>query len=450
MIKVELSNTQSLAWRYLEDDSTEEIIYGGGAGGGKSFLLSAWHIYRRTKYPRTRGMIGRAKISTLEQSTLVTLFKVASLMGYKPDIHYKYNQQKNIIKWRNGSVTILKDLFFYPSDPEYTSLGSTEYTDVCIDEVTEIKEKAYEIVNSRIRWMLKEYGLIPKILCTCNPSPNWVRDRFVMDDYGNKINLPKHTKFIRSLVSDNPDRDFVKSYTNQLSKLNEYDKNRLLYGDWMSKEKVNNPFAYSFNRSCIRDDINYNDNIPIIISIDFNINPFVCLVFQHFYKEGYEHVHIVDEIILDSGSIPSMCEEIKKRYENKLMTMRITGDYSGMRRDISNKDTAHYYTQIQRILGISNRQIITPVNPHHEKSRQDVNYFLSRFKNFYIKSTCKNIIFDLENVECDINGKIIKERREYKEQRSDALDCFRYFVNAFMLEWIKRTQKMEKLNINTL
>src|SRR5690606_19670380 len=112
----ELSVKQTKAWDALEDEHTSEVFYGGAAGGGKSLLGCIWHIHRRTKYPGTRGLIGRSKIKSLEESTLVTLFTVLSKMKYVSGRDYKYNAQKNFIAWRNGSKTILKDLFLYPSD----------------------------------------------------------------------------------------------------------------------------------------------------------------------------------------------------------------------------------------------------------------------------------------------------------------------------------------------
>lgn len=36
---ITLSQKQSDAWHYLEDNITTEVVYGGAAGGGKSFLV---------------------------------------------------------------------------------------------------------------------------------------------------------------------------------------------------------------------------------------------------------------------------------------------------------------------------------------------------------------------------------------------------------------------------
>jgi len=165
---ITIEGKQFDCWHYLTDSVTTEIFYGGAAGGGKSFLGAIWHIYRRTTYPGTRGLIGRSSLKALEGSTLITFFEVCRLQGYQIGRDFTYNQQKNTINWINGSQTILKDLFQYPSDPDFISLGSTEYTDAFIDEATEISHKAFDIINSRLRWKLNDFGLIPKTLATCN------------------------------------------------------------------------------------------------------------------------------------------------------------------------------------------------------------------------------------------------------------------------------------------
>lgn len=225
---MKLSKKQTIGLDYLEDDTTNELLFGGGAGGGKSVLGCYWQIKNRIKYPGTRGLIGRAKLKTIKETTLNTFFEVARMQGLTAATHYKYNQHTGIIKFYNESDILLKDLFAYPSDPNFDELGSLEITDAFIDESNQVTKKAKQIVRSRIRYKLQENGLVPKMLMTCNPAKNWVYSDFFKAHRDKK--LPGNFKFIQSLVTDNPKID--PSYIENLKQLDANSKERLLFGNW--------------------------------------------------------------------------------------------------------------------------------------------------------------------------------------------------------------------------
>lgn len=223
---MKLLEKQEHAVYYLKDKETKEILYGGAAGGGKSAIGCLWLIEMCQTYPGTRWLMGRAKLKTLKETTLNTFFELAS----KFDItnQFEYKEQKGLIKWNNGSEILLKDLFYYPSDPEFDELGSLEITGAFIDECNQIVQKAWKLVSSRIRYKLNEYDLIPKILGSCNPAQNWVYSTFYKPSTDNT--LPKFRKFIQALPTDNP--HLPESYLESLLQLDDNSKQRLYYGNW--------------------------------------------------------------------------------------------------------------------------------------------------------------------------------------------------------------------------
>lgn len=207
---------QDLALGYLTDGQHIVIYYGGAAGGAKSFTGCEWLMFMCLSYPGTKWFIGRAELKRLRESTLVTFFKTAQKHGLQQGVDYRYNGQDHFILFSNGSRIDLLDLQFKPSDPMYERFGSTEYTGGWIEEGGEIHVMAKEVLKTRIgRHMNEIYGILRKLLITCNPKKNWI----YTEGYKpmKEGTLPNDTVFIVSLVTDNPFID--KGYIDNLKQI---------------------------------------------------------------------------------------------------------------------------------------------------------------------------------------------------------------------------------------
>jgi hypothetical protein len=252
---------QFQALEYLNDDITSEVLYGGSAGGGKSFIGCAWIIISSLKYPGSRWLIGRSKLSNLKGTTLVTFNDILKM--WQITERFRINHQTNTISVDNGSEIILKDLFYYPSDPNFDSLGSLEISGCFIDEANQISYKAYEIINTRIRYKLTHFGIKGKCLMTCNPSKNWIYSTFYKPYIDGK--LPEYRKFIQALASDNIKLE--PSYIESLNRSSEATKQRLLYGNWEYDADIDSMFKYE-DLVKIRENIHPNQNGRKYISAD--------------------------------------------------------------------------------------------------------------------------------------------------------------------------------------
>jgi len=227
MIKqLKLTPKQYTAFKYLLDKKTTEIFYGGGSGGGKSFLGCVWVLYQCIKYPGVRYLMGRARTKDLRESTMLTLF--ALMKQFDISDKAKYNANIGSISFWNGSEIYTKDLFLYPRDPEFESLGSREFTGAFIDEASEIVARAKNIVNSRLRYKQNEYDLVPKLLIASNPTKNFLYSEFYKKWKDGM--LPEWKAFVPSLVGDNP--HLPETYIENLKRLDEKSRQRLLYGNW--------------------------------------------------------------------------------------------------------------------------------------------------------------------------------------------------------------------------
>lgn len=247
-----LTKKQSIALDTLEDstNSITEVIYGGSAGSGKSIIGCYWLAKSALRYSGTRWLLGRSVLKTLKQTTLQSMFFVLKLQGLTSGVHYNYKEQSGEIHFFNGSVIILADLDYYPSDSEFDRLGGLEITGAFIDEIAQIRKKAWDVVKSRIRYKLKEFGLIPKLLGSLNPSKNWVFTYFYKPMIYDELDYYK--SFIQALPTDNPHLD--ESYLETLRNLPTPERNRLYYGLWeanderqlITQDNIHNLFTNSY------------------------------------------------------------------------------------------------------------------------------------------------------------------------------------------------------------
>ena len=238
---MKLHRKQTIAIDRLEDKITEQVFFGGAAGGGKSALGCYWTLKNRIKYPGTRGLIGRSKLTTLKNTTLKTFFEVAEMQGFKDGKNMNYSEGRKLITFPNNSEIFLKDLFYYPSDQNLDDLGSLEITDAFVDEAPQIKQRVKDVLKSRIRFKIKDFGLCQKMLLVGNPSKNWVYHEFYLPN--KEKSLSREKAFIQSLLDDNP--YISEEYRKGLLSLSTVDKERLLYGNWEYEDTEDSLFIYS-------------------------------------------------------------------------------------------------------------------------------------------------------------------------------------------------------------
>lgn len=256
---IKLLEKQNEAIYYLKNNFTKELIYGGAAGGGKTGLGVWWLTEACQLYPGTRWGMFRKELARLKETTLISFFDESK--RFELDHLWEYKQQKGLIEWYNGSQIVLKELKYKPTDPNFDDLGSLELTGAFVDEIAQIEYKAWQVLQTRLRYKLKDYdihgeptkdmevilydqegvpikwmnsrgeeteGLIPKILGTCNPSKNWSYKLFYLP-HKNK-ELPKERAFVQALPKDNP--HLPSSYIDNLDKMEGAIKRRLKDGDW--------------------------------------------------------------------------------------------------------------------------------------------------------------------------------------------------------------------------
>jgi hypothetical protein len=193
---------------------------------------------------------------------------------------------------------------------------------------------------------------------------------------------------------------------------------------------ASNPFTYAFDQLKHVTSVQYDHRYHLHLSFDFNVDPITCIAVQHI--DGC--IRVVKEFYLRNSDIYQLCEAIIAAFPKA--TYIVTGDATGASRSALTSGNYGYYDVVARQLGLGRGQMKQPaVNPSIRDTRVLCNSLLQNYC-VQIDKECQWLIKDLQYVEVDDDGDIIKDRRT-DLRKADVLDCFRYYCNSFHRDWIR-------------
>ena len=430
--EISLSAKQTEAWDLLlEKNGIEEVFLGGAAGPGKTWLGCLWQITQRLRYPGTRGGIGRKTLKSIKDTTLMSFFEVAGMLGLAPGKDFNYNQQLNRITFDNGSLIYLVEMAHKPTDPDYHRFGSLELTDFFGDETPECPEKAVDIISSRIRYKLIN-GEAKALFCG-NPAPNWSKLRWISDKHNKIVRLKDHQAVIRAVLSDNPDPEFREAYRKRLLRLPAYQRARLLDGNWEVMENDQPFFNFDPSRH-----VNFVDAPrlaasrmdPLWFGFDFNVDPTVALVAQKINRPAIKGggLRFFREHTIVGGT-EALCNDLLiTGYKKRAGPLFIAGDFSGNTRNTAAKNTDYEIIAKRLMLPQSSFKDTRVANKDHVYSRGLCQYVLMHVPCQFEQGTNPQLIIDLGSAQATDDGKLRKDRDSFKMDHADA---FRYLIDAW-------------------
>jgi PBSX family phage terminase large subunit len=342
-------------------DLPQLILGGGAAGGGKSYVGSVWLISSCIRFENLRAVVARKTLKSLKESTWNTIKSILKDWGLKEDLNFKINNLEGTLTFWNDSVIIMKEMADIPSDPNFERFGSAEYTIAFVDEVSEISEKAIEVLFSRLRWRTHETFKTSRMLMTTNPTVNWVRSRFVQDDNGEKVITREGEAYVPFSVYDNPNIAFRQTYEAALNKIRDHaTKERLLYGNWDFVEANDMAIYNKFDGSKhlvtgLKEQV-YNPAKPLVTVWDFNVAPQMSSLTAQIDYEN-KKVYVLEEILgkpeHKENNTPALSRKMKnKLYRDKhIGGVDVTGDPAGLQRSTTNEDGVNNFTIILDTLG---------------------------------------------------------------------------------------------------
>ena len=324
-------------------------------------MASVWLVSSCIRFPDVRAIVARKTLKSLKESTWNTIRMIIKNWGLVEDVNYHINNVAGTLRFWNDSVILMLDLADQPSDPNFERLGSMEATICATDEVSEISQKAIEVLFSRLRWKTHETFKVSKMLLTTNPTTNWVRSRFVQDENGDKVITREGEFYVPFSVFDNPDVAFRQTYEAALTKISDQaTKERLLYGNWDFVEAnsmaVYNKFDGAKHLVANLKESVYDPTRPLVTSWDFNVAPQMSSIGAQIDYEN-KKVYILEEFLGKpedkENNTPALARKMKTKFyrDKHIGGIDVTGDPSGLQRSTTNEDGVNNYTIIVDTFG---------------------------------------------------------------------------------------------------
>lgn len=407
---------QKEAHRELQKNNI--VLYGGAIRGAKSYWGCMEIITLCFSYPKSRWLILRESLPTLRRTLLVTFqseFLDKGLKDYVTD----FNQQTLTLTWNNGSQIIFM-AESYDTDKELNRFRGLEINGAFLDEANELQEVTFDKVIERSGSWFGSKGCPTKILMTANPSNNWLKERIY--NKWKDGELPKGISYIPAKITDNP--HIPKEYLEGLKMLPRYQYEVFVEGNWDIQIKTGGEFYKCFELDQhVKKDLEYNPSLPLHISWDDNVNPYLPLgIFQ---LHGTE-LHMIDEIAGKSpnNTVKSVCNEFIRRYPNHKAGLFIYGDATANKEDTKLEKGHNFYRLVTDYLKdyrpslrvmASNPSVVMRgnfINTIFEKNIFDLA--------FYINESCKFAINDF------VQLKEAHDGTKLKSMATDAKTKVRY------------------------
>ncbi|MFA5772872.1 MAG: phage terminase large subunit [Thermoplasmata archaeon] len=352
------------------DIKTPQLAYLGGYGSGKTYAACIKALLLSGYNAGTAGMLVSPTFPMLRDTTRRTFLEI--LETNEIGFNFKATENKIILNEVNSEV-------WFRSADDPTRLKGSNLAWIGLDEPALMHEEAYNVSLSRLRD--PKAGAIQLFFTGTHEGFSWLYDK-IDNNQSDKIKVIRgstnENSFLPSMyvesLYDNYDEEQIKQYVNG-------------YATLINKGRV----YYSFHREFNLHDKDYNPNLPIVLAVDFNINPLCWSIIQNYGTQDF----VIDEIILHNSNTEAASNEVRRRYPNA--DIYIYGDYSGTFRHTSSPTTDY---EIMKSIIYPAAVNIKPDPPVINR----VNSVNARFKNakgerrLFVHSKCKHTIRDFEQV----------------------------------------------------
>jgi len=390
-------------------------LFLAGVGSGKTHCEGLLAGYFVNKFPEVRGFIGANTYSQLTKSSLSRILDVwFDVFGWISGEDYvvdiippqdfniigtRLKDYKNTISFKNGHLIFLSSL------ENYKAIDGMEFAYALLDETKDTKEEAVkEVIVARLRQVgmfvchgmverqedfdkkiesgmyIKKTGKIintenghevkgfnPLYIFTSPAKVEWLNQWFGIDERLDDINAKifqkddfyhsKHNGVSVTISSSyHNEKNLSLGYIDNLIASYEHNPSlidMMIYGSPIAK--TGGEWFSRFDRTVHVNDVQFNPDFPLHITLDFNVVPYITLIVCQFIPDettGRMQWNTLKEYALKSpqNNTESVCEEFFYDFAGKIRGLFYYGDASGKNRSTLTKDIRHNYDVVERVL----------------------------------------------------------------------------------------------------
>lgn len=505
--------------RFLQDLTIRFIILFGGSSSGKSYSV-AQIILIFTLWEGSNTLVMRKVGASIRDSIYQDFKTAADQLGITNLFRFS-DGVKTITCLSNGARIVFKGL-----DDSEKIKGLSSFKRVVLDEESEFEEEDYKQIRKRLRGMVGQ-----QIITTFNPikETHWIKTQIfdiekwhdipkiveiagrelppqLTDVKSIRMNEPKsilnpRTKEIEEHPSDtvviqttylnnfwvvgSPDgtygfydeqcvADFERDRLNDPDYYNVY-----ALGEW-GVIRTGSEFFSSFNRGVHTGECKYDPTLPVHISVDSNVLPYIsCTYWQIAIEGGRKHIRQIGETCADSpnNTVRKAAKLVAKRLHELLCTTRpidvrgtprpvehntkvyLHGDASTRAANNIDDEKRSFHDLFIDTLqkeGIEVDDKVSNKNPSVPMSGEFINAIFDKtFPGIEITIDEENkvSIEDYMSVQKDVNGGILKTKVKNKitmqtyEEHGHISDTFRYVVVDMLREEFLLFSNRRKRNL---
>lgn len=410
----------------LNDTNRYEILY-GGSGSGKSVFASQKIVLRCVGEEKHRLLCIRKVANTLRSSVYQILIDCITDLGLRLEFEINKTEMR-FTHTPTGNEILLAGL-----DDVEKLKSITGITSIWIEEATELNEGDFDQVDLRLRGETENYK---QIILSFNPidERHWLKKRFFDLKPENATVLK--TTFKDNLFIDDEYRTVLEQKASVSPNLY-----RIYYlGEW-GREDVSRAYCQNFKtEKHVSDLAVFNASLPVIFSLDFNVEPFVCECSHIWTDNKGMHFHNFKELVIEkNGDVDKMCDLIQSTFGIRVISNAMfTGDAMQRKREITQRDNIDAWRMIDARFNLGRRLQVPRANPNVKENRHLINAIHAFHPDFKVNPECKKLIYECQFAEVDVEGDLIKKDRNKEAQRLDALDCHRYTCNTFLHDFLDR------------